>query len=82
MGEILQALWKLLTIRISNENLDRLSTIQLFRGVAIKKVKLITFGAAGLPPDTLNFSCSIPRLKCCQADIAPAPQTFAVLFLK
>lgn len=36
LSEILQALWKLLTIRISNENLDRLLMIQL-QGAVIKR---------------------------------------------
>ena len=37
LSEILQVLWKLLTIRISNENLDRLLMIRLLQGVVIKR---------------------------------------------
>lgn len=37
LSEILQASWKLLTIRISNENLDRLLMIQLLQGPVIKR---------------------------------------------
>jgi len=37
LSEILQALWKLLTIRISNEKLDRLLMIRLLQGTVIKR---------------------------------------------
>lgn len=37
LSEILQVLWKLLTIRISNENLDRLLMIRLLQGAVIKR---------------------------------------------
>lgn len=37
LSEILQASWKLLTIRISDENLDRLLMIQLLQGPVIKR---------------------------------------------
>lgn len=37
LSEILQASWKLLTVRISNENLDRLLMIQLLQGPVIKR---------------------------------------------